>query len=93
MEDGRIPDSSLSSHAKINMSSPANARLNKIVNEFPYGWLASSFQVDWLQIDLGSLHQVKEKRNPSLLILLSKRNESQGIFLIKNYSSVGIMCI
>ena len=62
MESGTIPDAALS-HSVTDSSlptSPLNARLNKKVNDYPFGWATSldPTKKDWIQIDLGSVHKV-----------------------------------
>ena len=58
MEDGRIPDASLTDDVDHQYSYPENARLNKEISNFPFGWMASIRNDEWLQIDLGSNHKV-----------------------------------
>ena len=58
MEDGRIPDASLTDDVDLQYSYPENARLNKEISNFPFGWMASIRNDEWLQIDLGSNHKV-----------------------------------
>ena len=58
MEDGRIPDASLTDVVDLQYSHPENARLNKEISNFPFGWMASIRNNEWLQIDLGSNHKV-----------------------------------
>lgn len=58
LEDGRIPDESLTDNVEDMMSKPNNARLNKRVVDFPFGWKASEGSSQWLQIDLGSMHKI-----------------------------------
>ena len=63
METGFIPDAALS-HSITDASSlsyPVNARLNKKVDNYPFGWATSldPAKKDWLQADLGSVHKVK----------------------------------
>merc|ERR1712084_78195 len=58
MENGRIPDASLSHNVQDAMSLPSNARLNKKVTGYPFGWLSKDGISEWLQIDLGSTHKI-----------------------------------
>ena len=64
MANGSIPDASLSdSVGRPEIVNPVNGRLDKAVTDFPFGWSgnpdAPNAQ-DWLQIDLGSVHKVRE---------------------------------
>ena len=61
MEAGLIPDGALTDSAGSSSSSAINARLNKQVNDFPFGWAPASYdptKKDWIQADLGSIHKV-----------------------------------
>lgn len=55
MEDGRIPNASLSARFQgANNSIPEHGRLNALST----GWKGNPQESDWLQIDLGSLFKV-----------------------------------
>lgn len=63
IENGDVPDEaftdSIDAPLEGNvMIKPANARLNKLVTEYPFGWMARHDKEDWLQIDLGSTFKV-----------------------------------
>ncbi len=62
MESGEIPDAALSQTTfdPSHTNNPVNARLNKDVLQFPYGWATSMdpTKKEWIQIDLGSMHKV-----------------------------------
>ena len=63
IENGVVPDEGLSDSMNGTLQAglfikPNNARLNKEVTEFPFGWMARSEVDDWLQTDLGSTFKV-----------------------------------
>jgi len=58
MENGHIPDASLSHNVQEAHSFPSNIRLNKKVTNYPFGWLAPTGMSEWIQIDLGSTHKI-----------------------------------
>ena len=62
MESGKIPLGSLTTKYPPADGFPDSknwSRLNKVVDQFPNGWMASIVHSDdWLEIDLGSWYQV-----------------------------------
>ena len=60
METGEIPDGALSDSTGSSASA-VNARLNKNVGDFPFGWAPPNTDPTiqhWIQADLGSVHKV-----------------------------------
>ncbi|XP_065057478.1 neuropilin-2-like [Rhopilema esculentum] len=83
MESGTIPDAALS-HSVTDSSlptSPLNARLNKKVNDYPFGWATSldPTKKDWIQIDLGSVHKITSTA------IQGSSNEPESLFYVKSY--------
>eukprot|EP00112_Aurelia_sp_Birch-Aquarium-sp1_P021118 Seg5605.1 transcript_id=Seg5605.1/GoldUCD/mRNA.D3Y31 product="EGF-like repeat and discoidin I-like domain-containing protein 3" protein_id=Seg5605.1/GoldUCD/D3Y31 len=83
MESGIIPDTALS-HSITDVSSlsyPVNARLNKKVNNYPFGWATSldPAKKDWLQADLGSVHKITSTA------IQGSSNEPESLFYVKSY--------
>ena len=63
MEKGLIPDGALSDSVGSSYDVLTNARLNKKVKDYPFGWAPLSKDLskkDWIQADLGSVHKVSE---------------------------------
>ncbi|XP_078374347.1 neuropilin-1a-like [Oculina patagonica] len=61
LESGYIPDEALSHSVEPSsqtVSNPTDIRLNKEVPEFPNGWQAALGELDYLQVDFGSLRKV-----------------------------------
>ena len=60
METGEIPDGALSDSTGSSASA-VNARLNKKVETYPFGWAPPNTDPTiqhWIQADLGSVHKV-----------------------------------
>eukprot|EP00794_Sanderia_malayensis_P000312 gene312-942_t len=82
MESGRIPDEALSQSTPDSSGSfdPANARLNKIVSQYPNGWAPYDYtKKEWIQIDLGSVHKITRTA------IQGAYSESTPQFFVKSY--------
>ena len=89
MEDGRIPDASLTDDVDLQYSYPENARLNKEISNFPFGWMASIRHDEWLQIDLGSNHKV----DSVFAEAVTQRCSGKNLFLKTSQNSQGNTCL
>ena len=59
---GKVPDEAFEDSIIGSVNGlkihPADARLNKEVSQFPFGWMARPDVEDWLQVDFGSVFKV-----------------------------------
>eukprot|EP00794_Sanderia_malayensis_P000581 gene581-1241_t len=62
IENGKIPDEAFQDSIPKDYQGvkapPSNARLNKPVTDYPFGWRARSTDEDWIQVDLGSVFKI-----------------------------------
>ena len=64
IESGKVPDEAFQDNIETPVAhqvniNPTDARLNKVVSSYPFGWMAPADKQAWLQIDLGTMFKVR----------------------------------